>query len=47
MIMILSCSVGTFCGVFRRQALDRGAILMKVDRIVTGTFVNDKIVTGK
>lgn len=36
MMMFLSCSVGTFCGVFRRQALDRGAILMKVDRIVTG-----------
>jgi tRNA(Ile)-lysidine synthase TilS/MesJ len=27
---------GTFCGVFRRQALDRGAIMMKVDKIVTG-----------
>lgn len=47
MMMFLSYSVGTFCGVFRRQALDRGAILMKVDRIVTGTYVNDKIGTGK
>lgn len=31
----------TFCGVFRRQALDRGAILMKVDRIVTGHNADD------
>ncbi len=28
--------IGTFCGVFRRQALDRGAMLLKVDKIVTG-----------
>jgi cytoplasmic tRNA 2-thiolation protein 1 len=28
----------TFCGVFRRQALDRGAVLLKVDHIVTGTL---------
>jgi len=27
---------GTFCGVFRRQALDRGAVALKVDKIVTG-----------
>jgi hypothetical protein len=27
---------GTFCGVFRRQALDRGAFLMQADKIVTG-----------
>jgi len=26
----------TFCGVFRRQALDRGATLLGVDKIVTG-----------
>ena len=26
----------TFCGVFRRQALDRGAVLMKADKICTG-----------
>ncbi|XP_060069620.1 cytoplasmic tRNA 2-thiolation protein 1-like [Ylistrum balloti] len=26
----------TFCGVFRRQALDRGAIMLKVNKIVTG-----------
>ena len=28
---------GTFCGVFRRQALDRGAMLLKCNKIVTGT----------
>ena len=26
----------TFCGVFRRQALDRGALLAGADKIVTG-----------
>jgi len=26
----------TFCGVFRRQALDRGAALMKADKMATG-----------
>ena len=26
----------TFCGVFRRQALDRGATLMKADKLATG-----------
>lgn len=26
----------TFCGVFRRQALDRGAVMLKVDKICTG-----------
>lgn len=31
----------TFCGVFRRQALDRGAVLLKVDRIVTGHNADD------
>ena len=31
----------TFCGVFRRQALDRGAMLLKVDRIVTGHNADD------
>lgn len=31
----------TFCGVFRRQALDRGAALLKVDRIVTGHNADD------
>ncbi|XP_055331590.1 cytoplasmic tRNA 2-thiolation protein 1-like [Paramacrobiotus metropolitanus] len=31
----------TFCGVFRRQALDRGALLMNVDMILTGHNADD------
>ena len=31
----------TFCGVFRRQALDRGAVLLKADKIVTGHNCDD------
>ncbi|KXJ13170.1 cytoplasmic tRNA 2-thiolation protein 1 isoform X1 [Exaiptasia diaphana] len=31
----------TFCGVFRRQAFDRGAMLLKVDKIVTGHNADD------
>jgi cytoplasmic tRNA 2-thiolation protein 1 len=31
----------TFCGVFRRQALDRGATLMKADKIATGHNADD------
>nr|GMD99254.1 cytoplasmic tRNA 2-thiolation protein 1 [Ipomoea batatas] len=31
----------TFCGVFRRQALDRGAALLKVDKLVTGHNADD------
>jgi len=31
----------TFCGVFRRQALDRGAQSLRVDRIVTGHNADD------
>lgn len=31
----------TFCGVFRRQALDRGAALLGVDSIVTGHNADD------
>lgn len=31
----------TFCGVFRRQALDRGAQLLKVDCVVTGHNADD------
>ena len=34
---MLTFLAGTFCGVFRRQALDRGAILLNVDKIVTGS----------
>jgi len=31
----------TFCGVFRRQALDRGATLLKADKICTGHNADD------
>lgn len=31
----------TFCGVFRRQALDRGATLLKVNKVVTGHNADD------
>ncbi|RIB19530.1 hypothetical protein C2G38_2000092 [Gigaspora rosea] len=31
----------TFCGVFRRQALDRGAVILDVDHIVTGHNADD------
>jgi len=31
----------TFCGVFRRQALDRGAASLAVDHIVTGHNADD------
>lgn len=31
----------TFCGVFRRQALDRGAMLLKANKIVTGHNADD------
>lgn len=31
----------TFCGVFRRQALDRGAALLQADTIVTGHNADD------
>ncbi|CAI2163766.1 11766_t:CDS:2 [Funneliformis geosporum] len=31
----------TFCGVFRRQALDRGAVMLDVDHIVTGHNADD------
>ena len=31
----------TFCGVFRRQALDRGAAQLGVDQIVTGHNADD------
>lgn len=31
----------TFCGVFRRQALDRGAMLLKVNKIATGHNADD------
>ena len=31
----------TFCGVFRRQALDRGAVLMEANKIATGHNADD------
>ena len=31
----------TFCGVFRRQALDRGAMLLKANKIITGHNADD------
>ena len=31
----------TFCGVFRRQALDRGAAALRVDKMVTGHNADD------
>ncbi|PIK52789.1 Cytoplasmic tRNA 2-thiolation protein 1 [Apostichopus japonicus] len=31
----------TFCGVFRRQALDRGAMLLKANKIATGHNADD------
>ena len=31
----------TFCGVFRRQALDRGAMLCKASKIATGDLSTD------
>ena len=36
---------GTFCGVFRRQALDRGAMALKVDKIVTGQLAASNILS--
>ena len=35
----------TFCGVFRRQALDRGAMLLGVNKICTGHNADD--IAGK
>jgi cytoplasmic tRNA 2-thiolation protein 1 len=31
----------TFCGVFRRQALDRGAALLRATKMVTGHNADD------
>lgn len=38
---LLIASIGTFCGVFRRQALDRGAAQLGVSHIVTGHNADD------
>lgn len=35
------CRAGTYCGVFRRQALDRGAVSLGIDHIVTGHNADD------
>ena len=35
------CRTGTYCGVFRRQALDRGAASLGIDHIVTGHNADD------
>ena len=40
-VLIFVCGAGTFCGVFRRQALDRGAMLLQADKIVTGHNADD------
>ncbi|CAL1273448.1 unnamed protein product [Larinioides sclopetarius] len=40
-IFIFLFCLGTFCGVFRRQALDRGAALLGVDKLVTGHNADD------
>ena len=39
--IFLHLQTGTFCGVFRRQALDRGACLMGADKIATGHNADD------
>ena len=39
--MPLRLSSGTYCGVFRRQAIDRGANILDVDHIVTGHNADD------
>jgi cytoplasmic tRNA 2-thiolation protein 1 len=31
----------TYCGVFRRQALDRGAAMLEVEHVVTGHNADD------
>lgn len=33
--------VGTFCGVFRRQALDKGAVSLGANKICTGHNADD------
>jgi len=38
---VASPHAGTFCGVFRRQALDRGAALMGAEAMVTGHNADD------
>lgn len=40
-IKAIPCRAGTYCGVFRRQALDRGAASLGIDHIVTGHNADD------
>lgn len=42
-IQKIFCFTGTFCGVFRRQALDRGAMMLNVDKIVTGQILSGMV----
>ena len=39
--MLFTNVSGTFCGVFRRQALDRGAMVLKVNKVATGHNADD------
>lgn len=34
-------NTGTYCGVFRRQALDKGGDILQVEHIVTGHNADD------
>ena len=33
--------IGTYCGVFRRQALDRGSAMLGINHILTGHNADD------
>lgn len=37
----LNAAIGTYCGVFRRQALDKGGHILQVEHIVTGHNADD------
>jgi cytoplasmic tRNA 2-thiolation protein 1 len=41
LLVKLTSVQGTYCGVFRRRALDYGGSLLKVDHIVTGHNADD------
>jgi cytoplasmic tRNA 2-thiolation protein 1 len=34
-------TIGTYCGVFRRQALDRGSAMLGINHILTGHNADD------
>jgi hypothetical protein len=40
-LIVIGTIIGTFCGVFRRQALDKGGAILAVDHIVTGHNADD------